>query len=171
MSATTVYLAYPDRVEKIATLSNSWGSGAFVWSAMGLRYLNDRHAWLCDPNGAQKVWDLVNDPRLKIFERIVLAATFDHAITETSKFYDAAEHWANFEKHYREADRECHAGTISQLLLHHFREQTPCIGMCFRISSVAENPWDLWDEEEDEPIPFSLKTYPHFFVFEQYGVV
>jgi len=168
MSTTTVFLAYPDRVEEIASLRNAWGSGAFAWSALAKKYLGDNFIWLCNPEGAEKVWALVNDPRLLTFERIVLASTFDYAIIEAAKFEDAAAYWSDFEGTYREVNKVCHAGDISRLLLHHHREQTPCVGMCFWLTSVAENLWCDWDEKKDEPVPFDLETYKHFFVFEEF---
>lgn len=168
VSTTTVFLAYPDRVDKITSLGNSWGSGAFVWSALSEKYLGDGHIWSCNPAGAEKLWALVGDPKLSTCERIVLASTFDYAIVETAKFREAAEHWANFEGLHRKVNQVCHAGAISALLLKHYREGTPCVGMCFWLTSVAENPWCDWDEEKDEPVPFSLETYKHFFVFEEF---
>lgn len=167
MSTTTVFLAHPDRVDEIASLRNSWGSGAFVWSALGEKYLGDSHIWSCNPLGAEKLWRLVDDPRLRDFERIVLASTFDYAIIEQANFEEAASYWADFEGAYRKENQVCHAGDISRLLLKH--KETPCVGLCFWLTSVAENLWEDWDEDADEPLPFSLDTYKHFFVFEEYG--
>lgn len=167
MSTTTVFLAHHDRVEEVARLKNSWGSAAFVWFALSERYLGDKHIWSFSVDGAQKLWDLVDDSRLSLTERIVLACTFDHAIIEHERFREAAGHWMDFKRIYHKDSGECHAGTIAQLLLDH--QQTSCIGMCFQQTSVARDLWHLWDDDNDAPIPFNLEVYPHFFVFDKFG--
>lgn len=125
--------------------------------------------WLCNPKEAQKLWDLVRDPRLAPYERIVLASTFDYPIIESEKFAEASRHFLEFEGQYYNGRGECHLGTIARLLLRHHLDKTPCIGMCFQQTSVAESQWERWDDEKDEPIPFSLETYKHFFVFKEFG--
>lgn len=168
MSRTTVKIVKTDgQFNDIAELGNSWGSAAFVWSALSKKYLGDEMAWM-GGNG-KAVWDLAGDSRLSQAERIVLVSTFDHAIIEHAHFADAANAFREFSHDHSKADHVNHLPTIARLLDE--RKDTPCIGMCFHQTSVSEDPWHGgYDEEAEEYKPYDLQTETrHFFVFAEYG--
>jgi hypothetical protein len=71
------------------------GSAAFVWSALGEKYFNDKY--ICVTGDSEKMWRLVDDNRLSKAERIVLAFTFDYAIIENAHFTEAARLFREFQ--------------------------------------------------------------------------
>lgn len=165
MSCTTVKVIHQDKtIHDVASLGNSWGSGAFVWTALANKYMGKDFMWLGNPENAQKVWDLWKDPRLHYYERVVLMATFDHAIIERERFREAAECFADFEANHCQVNQACHMGTISRLLLQH--DADPVTGMCFHLTSVTEDPWcGEYDEETETDLPFDWDKCPSYGVF------
>lgn len=167
MSSTTVKVIHADKsIHDIASLGNSWGSAAFVWTALANRYFGKDFMWLGNPENSQKVWDLYFNPRLNYCERVVLFSTFDHAIIEREGFNEAAFCFAEFEAQHRQMNQICHMGTISGLLLEY--DKDPVLGMCFHQTSVAEDPWrGKYDEATETETPFDWENQPHYNVFDQ----
>jgi hypothetical protein len=168
MSRTTVKIIDDDyRIKDIAELSNSWGSAAFVWTALAKKYLEDEMAFFRE--GGKQLWALVDDERLSDAERIVLASTFDHAIIERARFADAAKAFREFSHYHGTAGNANHLPAIADLL-DEWRER-PCVGMCFQQTSVSDDPWHgEYDAEAEEYKPFDFeRDRRHFFVFAEYG--
>ncbi len=167
MSSTTVKVIHSDKsIHDVASLGNSWGSGAFIWTSLANKYLGKDHMWLCNPDGAQQVWDLWKDPRLNYHERVVLFSTFDHAVIEREGFNEAGFCFAQFEAMHRQVNQVCHVGDISRLLLKY--DVDPVTGMCFHLTSVTEDPWcGEWDDENETDLPFDWDNQPHYNVFEE----
>jgi hypothetical protein len=167
MSYTTVKIIESDgKITDIAELSNSWGSAAFVWSALAKRYLDGEVAFFRDRG--KQIWALVNDVRLSHVERIVLASTFDHAIIEQAHFADAASAFREFSYNHGVTGNANHLPTIARLLYE--RKDYACTGMCFHQTSVSEDPWAVYDAEAEEYEPYDMvRGDKHFFVFAEYG--
>ncbi len=169
MSRTTVKIIESDGTFKdIAELQNSWGSAAFVWSALSEKYFGKEIIFGLERD-PQRLWNLVNDERLSLAERIVHASTFDHAIVEYEHFADAAKLFREFSREHATVDSENHMPAIADLL-DEWKDK-PCIGMCFQQTSVSEDPWHgAWNEEKEDYEPYDIHTNKkHFFVFAKYG--
>ena len=166
MSRTTVKIIENDgQINDIAELGNSWGSAAFVWSALGEKYFNDKY--ICVTGDSKKMWALVDDNRLSKAERVVLAFTFDYAIIENAHFTEAAKLFREFSEQFGKAGEANHLPAIANLL--DAQSNFSNIGMCFQQTSVAEDVWHEWDDESETEKPYDLSGNRHFFVFAEYG--
>jgi hypothetical protein len=152
---------------------NAHGGAAFVWDALYQRYLANPF----DPFGhylkdAQKLWNLVRDPRLSLAERIVHASTFDRAIVRSDSFSEYARALREFEQHHHNPGLVCHLLGWAEFV--EGCGDAEAIG--FYQMSVSENLWFTYTD--DDVIPYNIRRNdneirignPHFDVYERYGV-
>ena len=161
MSRTTVYVVNDsNKIVKLRELRNSWGSATVVWSVLFDKYITREHKYDDYLSKPERLWVLYDDPRLSDCERFALFMTFDRFIIEGDKFIEAADlldlfvHNSNYDR-----NRVNHLPYIAQLLRDHAGKYK---GMCFYMTSVADNPWFI--SSEDRPFDFSIDN--HYWVFE-----
>lgn len=146
--------------------SNSWGSAAYVWTVLYDKYIKDPakeyDTWVCNREGAQKVWALVEREDLPFFMRAVLASTFDYAIVEREHFAEFAQHLNEFVSYFGTNGRVCHLPAWAKKI-----EGLDAEAVGFYHTSVSENPWFEWDNKKDKDVPYNLKKgNKHFEAYD-----
>ncbi len=133
---------------------NAWGGAARIWSALFDAYLKNPaipyHSWM---GSADELWSLAKREDLPTFERAVHASTFDHA-------YISRENFGRFAGDLRQfAEKYPVPGAVDHLLpWAEWIEASDAEAVGFHGTSVAENPWWVWDEEKDDSTPTPLKV-------------
>lgn len=139
---------------------NAWGGAARIWSALFDAYLKNPaipyHNWM---GNSDDLWELAKREDLPVFERAVHASTFDHA-------YISRENFGRFAADLRQfAEKYPVPGAVDHLVpWADWIEGSDAEAVGFHGTSVAENPWWVWDEEKDESTPTPLEDG-----FEVYG--
>lgn len=144
MSTCTLYEFREGRPHAAAEYKNAHGGAWFVWSALYDRYLPSRDepsltASLQRRGQQSPLWDLprTNDLRLELFERAVLASTFDRAIIARLNFERYAKHLSEFLTLYPPADGvPCHLSSWAAVASISVAD---AIG--FHQTSSADDPW------------------------------
>jgi hypothetical protein len=120
----------------------------------------------------QKLWDLVDDPRLPRAARAVHLSTFDHAIVEYQYLPEYARLLREFVAWYPAgANRVDHLLAWADACEKIYAEEKPltCLGICFWHTSVADDPWQVYEGPDDakEIRPYHTgKDTKHWLVFE-----
>lgn len=143
---------------------NSWGGAAFIWTAIFDKWLKDPNIpydnWMNEKD--RRLWDAWKRSDLPDFVKAVLVSTFDGAIVARENFAQYAADLRQFCELFPKGDRYCHllkwADVISASDAEH-------IG--FHHTSVSEDPWQEWNEEKAEYVPYDLATGDdHFDVYQ-----
>ena len=150
---------------KTVEFSNSWGGAARIWDALFNRYLKDPsgpewESWLTSAKNLFR--GLAKRRDLERFERAVHAATFDRAIIAREHFGQFATDLRKFADAYPVNKKACHLRSWADAI-----EKWDVEAVGFYATSVGENLWFGWDEEQDEAIPYDLNVRnDHFEVYE-----
>lgn len=93
----------------------------------------------------QDIWDLVDDPRLKLMERILMAASFDFCMIRKEHFPILFE---AFTSEYATESMPAIAECLEKL------EQEPdCLGACISWNSVFDPYGPTYDDNDEEILP------------------
>lgn len=125
---------------------NAWGGFSYIWDCLFNKYLKDPNipydTWMC--RSPKPLFDLVDDERLSINERVVHASTLDYAYVSNKNFNRFTDDLRKFMETYP-TKGICHlpawADTIDNL---------ECEAVGFWGNSVCDNPWVGFDREKDE---------------------
>jgi len=138
-------------------LRNSYGCAPPVWNQLSTTYLG-RFWWTGDSGD---LWKLVDDARVPVEARALLAFTFD-------RYYVEHRHYAYMAHCIRKYLKWC---PIPEINANHWpiiadildKAESTAIGL--RVTSVSGNPFDGdWDEETEERLPFDWNTAHSLFV-------
>lgn len=150
---------------------NSWGGAARIWMSVFDRYLKDptnEHdnvltAISREGPRAQQVWDVWKRPNLSDAAKAVWLCTFDDVLVMQPDFNQFALDLREFVREFATTGG-CHLPAWADFVEHHADVQA--IG--FHHTSVCPNPWCGWDDEKDEPVPYSLATgTKHWSLYEK----
>ena len=146
---------------------NAWGGAAKIWSDLFDTYLKRQSvpydSWLmrCAGNDTS-LWDLAKRQDLPLFERAVHASTFDRAIVRREHFQKFVCHLREFVAKYPSNEKVDHLSAWADAI-----ETSDAEAVGFYGTSVSENLWYQFDEENDESIPYDLNTGDeHFEVYD-----
>jgi hypothetical protein len=148
---------------------NSWGGAAYIWTALFDKYLKDPEntydTWLSrfGKDQGKCLWDLAGRKDLKSCERAVHISTFDYATVRKENFPIFVHDLKDFIfLHPNSKESVCHLPEWAKFI-ESCREEA--IG--FYGTSVSENPWFGYNEENDEIIPYNLNSgTKHFEIYE-----
>lgn len=165
MSHTTLYEFRDGLPRAAAEFKNAWGSAAYVWNAMHERYLQTENypTWMVpDSTTNLPLWELPRntDLPLRLFERAVLASTFDSAIIMRRNFEQFAEHLTEFVINYPPAGKACHLLDFAD-----FISISVADAIGFLQTSCGNNFW-LPENEAGECMPYNIHSGKfHFEVY------
>lgn len=162
MSRTTVYAFYDGKPAKSVELPNAWGSGPMIWDALIAKYRVEGDvfsAWknLCAAERDGKI-------KLQPWERIVLHATYENALVKRDDLETYAAAAEQFDKAHHVDGRVCHLRAMGEVAREALKDGAEAIG--FHLTSVADNPWWVRPDNEDEdgrPYDLAVDTR-HWFV-------
>jgi len=152
-------------IEEIKEYQNSHFSAPVIWNALVKEYFNVESWFDLRLENYQPLWKLVDDKRLKSFEKILLACTFDYTIIKKENFNKlckAIDDWIN--KYPIEKERFHFLAIKEDLKQLDYKDY---IGVCFNWTSVC----DIWstdrETEEGEECNWDIaKDKGHWFLFE-----
>jgi hypothetical protein len=184
MSYTTMYTV--DQKGDVCegfVFSNSWRGAYAVWQCLIKKYgifpnqtsrlRNPKNnILLLDTKAQERLWALRDDCAVEYRDRMVLATTLANVMVRRKNFRRLAKHLFAFDNEMR--------GTISyhsslpeqaSVLRCLRRERPSVVAVCWRQTSVCENPWrELIDpnDEDSETRPYNIhKDEPrHWWLFD-----
>jgi hypothetical protein len=148
------------------SFGNSWGGAARIWTAVYDKYLKDPNVqydnWLTDSSKPNcRLWKLHEDSRLFEFDKVVHVATYDDCIIRNENFVKFAAHLREFSAAYQ-LEGVNHLPAWAK-----FIEESNAEAVGFYHTSVCENPWVSWNDD-DESVPYSLLTGDkHWELYEE----
>jgi hypothetical protein len=162
MSECSIITFNEGEVSDIVDFQNAWGGAAGIWTCLYDKYLKkgELDSWMMN---SDELWRLGKDKRLSECERAVLIGTFDYATIKLENYPKFAKHLREFRETYQQefVGKVCHlaewAGYIEKC-------EDELIG--FHATSVSENLFLEWNEEEEESVVINIDT--HERVFEVY---
>lgn len=144
---------------------NSWLGSIMVWQTFGEKYnLVTKEDHLFVDGIVEKICKITYDPLIPLEDRITMASTFDRTSVESKDF--ARLIWA-FRESSKSLPDHCHikkmADDIEKLI---GDENVIAIG--WQGTSVAENLWWIYGENEEEGRPYNyLKDDKHWNLFDE----
>jgi hypothetical protein len=128
-----------------------------------LGYKPIRCSEVFDDNAMKSIWQLVNDNRLKDYEKIVLASTFDYVIIKKENLPKLISAFRKFEGNTSLKEQ---ADIIEEMM-----NDENCIAVGFNQTSVNGDTWTNiggYDTETDEHLPYNIFTdNKHWELFEE----
>jgi len=147
---------------------NSHGGAAFIWTQLYDKYLKDHNishdSWLF---GGDKLWKLSSDKSVPYFARKVLASTYDQVIIKRENLFDLVESFEKFLEVFSSSKNiVCHLFNWIEDIREIYKDNF-CQGIAFYQMSVGQDPWWVYDNE-DEGRPYNLeKDEGHWFLFDE----
>lgn len=168
MSYTEIFAFNPDgTAESIGEIRNAHRGAMAVWNHFEQKYLPEaRPAWatqvmapgywsrfgMGSDEEMQEFWDLIDDPRLTLSERIVLGSTYDNVVVMRE---DLPRLIAAFRAFEGQSSLPEQADLIMQVL-----DTTDLIAIGWNQTSVNSDSWENYhyDEETEESTSYNLLT-------------
>jgi len=127
-----------------------------VWDSLFNKYLKDPnipyHTWLCQTESESPLWKLAQRQDLPMCERAVHAFTFDHFYVRREHFIRMATDLRSFDDlNPTQGSQSNHLPAWADLI-----EKSDADAIGLWATSVCSNPWNKYDPETDEAIPFPL---------------
>lgn len=166
--STTSLIEFHDGVADVChEFDNSWGGAAKIWGDLFEAYVEKKGKydnWLTASQD-KRLWQVHKDPRMSQPERLVYAFCCDNAIVKRENFQAMAEALRDFEARYPSDGHVSHLEGWAKVF-----EASDAEAIGLHATSVCENPWSDWDEEQDDEIAYDLNSgQKHWFVFEEFG--
>lgn len=168
-------------------IKNSWRGAMNVWSEIEKRYLPEfipdyykelgcktaedirrRYGFTptrtssIDTSAMQEIWDLVNDKKLTLDERITLCTTFDKCLVKRENIQMVIDAFRNFN-----GDENCSLNEQADILEEFLKDEN-CMAVGWNQTSVNCCIWTCfeYDEENEEEIPYNCITGDYHFWLE-----
>lgn len=146
MSSTYIYTVGADGdVLFHSEFRNSWGGAMAVWGVLSEKYLGWQRYSLMTKD-LQPLWDLNNDGRLEVWERIVLATTLDQVVIDIAHVPTIALAFERFHEHWAPALKGSvfSIGSQAEVLRNIVAEAESegWRGVCWNQTSVCGDAWE-----------------------------
>lgn len=163
LSTTSLVEFHDGKADFWHEFRNSWGGAARIWHALFKAYVpksSEYDSWIMAAEDG-RLWKLAEDERLDSNERLAYLFCCDNALVKREFFAEMAAALRVFtEKHPVVGQTCCHLSAWADVF---DRSDAEAIGL--HATSVCEDPWRAWNEEEDEYEPYSLKSGDrHWFI-------
>lgn len=90
MSTSDLYILNKRTTRHVAEFRNGYGSGPRAWDHLSDKYIAEKPVYSLNPDHMNKVWALATDPRVELYERVVLMMTFERSYVPLSHLEEAA---------------------------------------------------------------------------------
>ena len=164
MSETEIYAVVDDGyVYYQCGLRNSWRGAMNIWNELSRKWFGWDNFPIMNVGDrtAQKVWDLHEDDRLSLNDRIVLKSTFDRAMVRVENIERLAVAMEDFATRYEPGSLIEHAKALRNLAW-----LDGCLAVCWNQTSVNCNPWQICDDEDCRAYNIHTST-EHWFIFDE----
>ncbi len=162
MSYTTLYKVPENgEIEDYAEFKNAYQGAFNVWSEMAKAYLGMEHSPMF---GSMKpIWDMADDDRALLNDRIVLASTFDWVMVKREHLSVVADAMDDFGKRYEPGHLPEQAKKLRELT-----QDKSCYAVCWCQTSVT----DMWNracvgnDGETSRLYDVSRDNDHWFLFD-----
>lgn len=161
MSKTEIYAFDQDgNAYLFGSANNSWHGAPFIWNTMANKYLNTKMNF----SNVDSIIELVDDDRVELYEKVMLASTLDKVIVTREQFPILL---SSFEKFIK-----------THSVTNNLREQTKLISDIYDDKSVTALGWcqtdicaDNWGNynyrcSDEYSTPYNLKQNEHTDITE-----
>lgn len=134
---------------------NSFAGSFLFWHQMEEKYLTEeRYSRVLDLKRAHEIWDLVDDERLDIMERIIMACTFDFCIIK-KEYFDCIINCflSPFATEAMIPVADCLRKLESE-------DMDDCLGICLSWNSVSDPYGVYYDNDDEEHCPKITDDFP-----------
>ena len=158
MSETTLYgLDDKNSLEALGEYRNSHLGAPTIWNVLA-RHLGQDSYMSCAASG--ELWAVWKRPEIPVFEKIVMLSTYDNAYVSKENIPKLLSAFKEFIKTFPDAN------THIPSYIEDIEKADNLNGVCWWISSIGEDPWFEWNDE-DEEVEYDFKTGDkHWEVFE-----
>lgn len=118
--------------ESVADIKNSYRGCMAVWDFLGKKYL-DVGASIFDLSVMERIWNLMDDERVSVNERIVMATTLDKCLVKKEDFSNVITAFREFEGQTSLSEQ---ADVLEELL-----EDDDCIAVGWHQNSISCEMW------------------------------
>lgn len=144
-------VSYYDRAK------NAWGGAMHIWQTLAKKHIGDGFSFFAD---MKPVWNLADNESVPMHERIVLASTFDKAIAKKDFLPTLIEAFEEFAAEFPTPTLEKEIEILKTM-----QDDPEVIGVCWNQTSVNGDPWSVYDEDNDDSIPYNINTNDdHWFL-------
>ena len=160
MSNTEIYGVKNDgEIVFVDETQNSWRGVMHVWSNLGEEYGVPGGPF----TGFDGLWKKANKGHLSALDNLMVLATFDNVVVKKETLPVLLDAWKKYDERFPNSSLMEQAKIIEEQVLNN----TDLIGICWNQTSVNSNPWEDYDEELDEDIPYNiLEGDRHWFLAE-----
>jgi hypothetical protein len=163
VSRTTALAVAPDqRPAVLAEFQNAHGWSPSIWSRLIRHRGHGDNWWSSDYWRLNRLWAQIEE--LPEWQQDALVLTFDTGVIPCQAFKEAADNLDEFDRRLPAPDGHVnHVPAMAELL------RTPIEAPLFGVwgTSVSENPFDPWDEENDQP-GHGIPLYGGMYVLERH---
>lgn len=145
MSRTTILAIWPnEKIEGLREFGNAWLSAPILWNFLTQKYLGK--SFMSVPPESRDLWDLYKDERVPEHQQNVLKMTFDRWYVTKANYKRAASDVRALIADLTVAGEFIgHWPAIAEIL----ESEPDCPAIGFWWTSVSENPFAQYDEEND----------------------
>ena len=156
-------------VEYHQEYGNAWGGHARIWTSIWDKYIKDHSkeydTWLSPSENQERLWASYKDEHIPIQVRVVMAMTFDRVLIAKAQFKLMATTLRKFMELFPYGGVDHLPAWADELELLVDDETVDAVG--FHATSVAENPFEVYREEEDDSRPYNVNTDEgHAYLFD-----
>lgn len=168
MSHTTILsVSESGPMVPIYDFENAWLSAMHIWMRIDKKYNmypgENGFSMALIMGRLSKIWNICDDKKFPIFERLVVASTLDRAILRQARFREMAEAMSQFATIHGAGTLGEQAAAIMSL------NQNNAYGVAWRQTSVGHSTWYINDESCEEGVRmYDLsRDSGHWFIDEE----
>ncbi len=145
-----------------ADIKNAFRGAVAIWEIMGKKYCG-HGASMWNINEMKEIWNLSDDKKVPIEERIVMFSTLDNCLVKKENFERLINAFRTFGG---ETSLKEQADVLEEMLA-----GEDCIAVGWNQTSVSKNKWlsfGGYDEEKEEYIPYNcISGTEHYWLFDE----
>ena len=150
MSYTEIFKFDKDgNSESVADIKNSYRGAMAVWNILGKKYCG-HGASIFDISAMKRIWNLADDKRVSLDERIVLCTTFDKCLIRKDDIPRVVTAFRNFNG---ETSLKEQADVLEELY-----QDDDCIAVGWHQNSVSCEQWFEYN---------CLEQTDHYYLFDE----
>lgn len=150
MSYTEIFKFDKDgNSESVADIKNSFRGAMAVWNILGEKYCG-RRASMFDLSAMKRIWNLADDKRVSLDERIVLCTTFDKCLIRKDDIPRVVTAFRNFNG---ETSLKEQADTLEELY-----QDDNCIAVGWHQNSCSCEQWFEYN---------CFEQTDHYYLFDE----
>lgn len=169
MSRTELYIAYDNTFEECEEFRNSHGGAMFIWNRLIEKFEipGPFSEYAGQKNRYSNLWQFCRDNPDKFlpWEWNALQSTYDNVVVMREHMLVVADSLYKFAEEYDTGVYACNLRGQSKAIRNHYEGGAKAI--TWNQTSVNCNPWEDYDEENDEYTPYDFTCEnPRHWVLE-----